>query len=144
MDIKNPSRSREIAFNALNAFLKEGAFLNSAELDPFAKSLAYGTCQYLLVLDSFIKKNRPKKLKERTLLYLALYERFFMKTPAFAAQNEWIEVSKKVCHPLFVKFFNHYLRNLNSRLEYRRGRRLSLFIKRPVYGRDLFSYESAC
>lgn len=113
MDIKSPSHSREIAYIALSAFLKEGVFLDETGLDPFAKRLSYGTCQYLLVLDSFIKDVRPKKSKERAILYLSLYERFFMKTPSYV-QGEWVQLAKKYCHPSFAKFLNYYLRNIES------------------------------
>lgn len=113
MDIKSPSHSRENAFKALAAFLKEGSFLDESPLDPFAKNLSYGTCQYLLILDAFIKKVRPKKMKERALLYLSLYERFFMNTPAYV-QGEWVELAKKYCHASFAKFLNYYLRSIEK------------------------------
>lgn len=99
------------------AFLKEGTFFG--KLTPTAKTLAYGACQYLLILDAFIKPVRPKKLKERVILYLALYERFFMKTAPHAWQNEWIEVAKKTTHPLFVKFLNQYLHKLPETLTFK-------------------------
>lgn len=57
-------------------------------------------------------------MKERALLYMAVYERFFMNSPDYTS-NEWINIAKKNTHPMFVKFLNHYLRNLPAHLDYR-------------------------
>ncbi len=112
MDSKAPPCSRQIAFQAFLKFLRDGIFLSENPLDPFSKNLSYGACQWLIALEKFIKPVRPKKVKERALLILAVYEHFFMKSAAHAKVYEWVELAKNQIHPSFAKFINHYLRNL--------------------------------
>lgn len=118
MDAKTPSRSRKIAYEAFLNFLKEGRYLNQQVLDPFSKHLTYGACQELLALEKFSKPVRPKKVKERAILFLSLYEHFFMQTAPYALVSDWVELAKQETHLTFSSFLNQYLRKLPKEFPY--------------------------
>lgn len=113
MDPKTTHNSREEALIAFTLFLKEGRFLETNPLSPFARNLSYGACRLLLILEKATHSIKPKKAKERALLYLALYENWFMDTPGYATVSCWVELAKKI-HPSFAKFINFTLRNLKK------------------------------
>jgi 16S rRNA (cytosine967-C5)-methyltransferase len=85
----------------LNALLAEG------ELSPqdaaFATRLAYGTIQYLGVLDEVLDRHvtRPDRLEPsvRDALRLGAYEILFMRTPARAAVHQGVETTRSVSAP---------------------------------------------
>jgi len=128
---KIKTSSREAAYLAYLSSQRGEAFINESltkwkfnenpsEKDyRLAQEIAYGTCRMALSLDYFAKQLSDKKLnlkrKERSLLYTALYQFFFLeRVPLYAITNESIAISKKHCHSNFTKFLNAVLRKLPS------------------------------
>lgn len=131
MNTLNP---REAAFSALKDFLKDEVFL-SESLSKWktetkkkipskdfhlAEEIAYGTCRRLLSLEYLAcqisgKKKLKLKVKEKALLYSALYQHFFMdRVPLFAIANESVLIAKKHCYVTFANFLNAILRKLEN------------------------------
>lgn len=114
---------REAAYLALLRGKTKGAeaFLiqwiekeNPAALDiSFAKELAYGVIKRKLSLEFFLKKlgNLKIKSKEKTLLFLALYQMTFMdRVPIYAIGNETVNLAKKYVGPKKAGWINALLR----------------------------------
>ena len=118
--------SREAAFLALSAWHKKGLFLWDSlqkwkERAPpatkdlnFAYELACGSLRALGYLEWVARRassRLPKKADERLLLYLALYQKLFLKNiPLFAVVNESVELAKKYTSKQFASFLNAILR----------------------------------
>ena len=127
---------REIAFIALWKALKEQEFISDTlalwknregiAIPDFnrAKEIAYGSMQRKLSLEylALLSTNHNKlnfKLKEKALLYTAIYQLFFTKEAPHAIVNETIIIAKKHFHLRYSKFLNAILRkfiSLNSSL----------------------------
>lgn len=126
----NKASAREAAYLALIESLKNNAFIADTlelwkkEANPnsndyhLAQQIAFGACQRALTLDYYAKelsKNKKVslKLKEKALLRTALYQYYFLeRIPIYAIANETVNLAKKYCHPIFIKFLNALLRRL--------------------------------
>lgn len=120
--------AREIAFIALFKALKEENFIKNTldtwqkDFQPsstdfhLAKEIAYGSMQRKLSLDHLAKQMAPRqklslKVKEKALIYTALYQLYFLHHPAYAIVDETIKIAKKHFHSRFSNFLNAFLRS---------------------------------
>lgn len=137
--------SREISFLALTQkklkveqFLKvcqEKGELSTLDL-KLAKELTLGVTKRLLSLE-YISQKLPCKLKIEkkalTLLYLALYQYYFLdKIPHFAIVNETVELAKRYLRKGLSSFFNAILRRLPKDVPLPKDR-LDVFYSYPTY-----------
>lgn len=111
---------RERAYIALVEALKGSSFVHQSLTDPFARRLAIGVLQNKLLLHHYAKQlvapNRmPKKLKERILIYMALYQHLYMDSvPTYAIAQEMVELAKAHTYRQFAPFLNAVLRKLEA------------------------------
>lgn len=122
--------SREAAFLALLHALKGDGYISdfletwrvAANPSPqdyhLAQQIAYGSSQMALSLDylatqTSTKKKIHLKLKERALLYTAIYQMHFLdRIPTYAIVDETIKIAKKYFHKFFIAFLNATLRRM--------------------------------
>lgn len=84
------------------------------------REIVFGVTRMVLSLDYIAKQLTDKeklklKLKEKIILRIALYQHVFMdKIPAFAINNESLEIAKRYCHLTFVSFLNAILRRVSD------------------------------
>lgn len=122
-DAVRKKTAREVAFEAVAAFLKDQTFLaQSMDLDALptserhlAEQIAKGTCQRLLTLsywlDILCARKGGLKPAQRALLFTAFYQIAFMEgIPDYAAVNETLKIAKKRFHVSFSGFANALLR----------------------------------
>ena len=69
--------------------------------EPIQKELVFGVLRYFFFLDSYLSRHLKQDIKDkdmdvRLLLLMGIYEIKFMRTPAYAAINETVNV----CHGL--------------------------------------------
>ncbi|MEX0961413.1 MAG: transcription antitermination factor NusB [Simkaniaceae bacterium] len=123
---------RELCFYALYKSLKNEAYLSETiakvregeRLDErdlkLLEEIAYGVMRRLYTLDAYLKELTPKgklkvKLKERILLYMALYQFLYLdKIPLYAIGQEMAELAKKKTHSRFVPFLNALIRRFEG------------------------------
>ena len=85
----------------------------------FAQEISFGTVRMALSLDFLAaqladKKKLSLKLKERSLLRMAIYQSCFMtKVPLYAIVDETVELAQRYCHKTFAGFLNAVLRKLS-------------------------------
>lgn len=114
---------REQAYHALKrAFAGEGYLKDFLEgAPPLAVEIACGVMRQKLLLDNHLRTLMPKsglKKKERILLWMALYQRYFLDSiPDYAIVNETVSLAKKTCHASFVPFCNAILRKLPETID---------------------------
>ncbi len=82
-----------------------------------AMEIACGTCRMASSLEEYANRLVGEKLtlkrKEKTLLFTALYQYYFLeKIPLYAIADESVRIAKKYCHSRFVKFLNAILRKI--------------------------------
>ncbi len=123
--------ARAAAYQAVWTALKEEAFIadtltqwvetahpSKQDLN-FAWEIANGSMRMALALDHFAKQcaERPKlslKIKERALLYTALYQHIYMsRVPLYAIVDETVALAHRHCHSTFAGFLNAILRRLD-------------------------------
>ena len=127
--IKNP---REAAYLSVLTALREETYVSDflekwrAERSPsnldfnLAQEIAYGSMRMALALDYVAeqlaeKKKLSLKLREKVLLRTAIYQFYYMtRVPPYAITNETVEIAKKYCHEVFLKFLNAILRKLSE------------------------------
>lgn len=120
--------AREAAYLSLLSSLREEQFLSDYLSDWIAREspeprdaalayeLATGTMRRLLTLEYLaVAASEHQKLdlkrKERILVFLALYQLFFLdRVPNYAVVDESVELAKKHCDKNFAKFLNALLR----------------------------------
>lgn len=124
--------AREAAYLAVLASLDQKSFIfdfldqwrkeSKPTLVDFqlAQEIAYGACRMALSLDYLaLQLNNQKKLilktKEKVLLRTALYQHVFLdRIPPYAIVNETINIGKRHCHKIFVRFLNALLRKMED------------------------------
>lgn len=124
------TKSREAAYKALLSLHQDQRFLSdslakwannsqpSSRDFALAQEIAYGVERRKSSLDYLAREcakpgKLPTKLKERLLIYLALYQTYFMdRIPEHAIVNETVELAKRSCHRTFVSYLNSFLRKL--------------------------------
>jgi 16S rRNA (cytosine967-C5)-methyltransferase len=117
--------AREHAFYALERSLTGGGYLKEylQGAPPLAVEIACGVMRQKRVLNDFLQilGSTGLKRKERIILWIALYQRYFLSgVPAYALVNETVNLAKKRCHPTFVRFCNAFLRKLPETMEAKR------------------------
>lgn len=115
--------ARRLALLCLTAWHEKGTFIwdslewykNSRTIEPrdidFAYELACGTVRFFGYL-RYVAKTLgalPKKPKERLLLFLALYQRLFLDTPAYAVVHTSVQLAKTSCSIHFSWYLNAVL-----------------------------------
>lgn len=84
-----------------------------------AYEIASGTCRRFLSLEYIAKqhiRSLPKKKKERFLLYMTLYQIYFLeRVPLYAILSESVELAKKHLSSHFAKFLNATFRNFKKK-----------------------------
>ena len=84
-----------------------------------AYEIASGTCRRLLTLEYIAKQHvqtLPKKKKERFLLYMTLYQIYYLeRVPLYAIVSESVDIAKKHLSLHFAKFLNAIFRNFEKK-----------------------------
>lgn len=121
---------RDAAYKALLASMRGQEFIQpflerwriqkspSVKDLSFAREIACGTMRQWLALEhlaGLLMEGKTLKLKrkEKTLLFMSLYQAVFMdRVPLYAIVHESVEMAKKNCHTSFAKFLNALLRKI--------------------------------
>ena len=128
------TRPRDLAVNALNAFLY-GKTLLQDYLDRqfrtsdisdndrrFITELVNGTCRHMITLDHIVMKfsNRPLKQIDPLILQIlriGVYQLAYMRTPDFATLNESVGQARETGYTGAAGFVNGVLRNIQRGIE---------------------------
>ena len=128
------TRPRDIAVNALNAFLFGKTLLQdyldrefrSVDLESndkrFITELVNGTCRHLMTIDHIILKysNRPLKQIDPLVLQIlriGVYQLIYMRTPDFASLNESVGQARETGYTGAAGFVNAILRNIQRGID---------------------------
>lgn len=117
--------SREQAFLIITKVFQGHTFAKDllddipSESRPLIQELAYGTIRQKKALHhlalQLTKEGRLKlKLKEKALLYCALYQLFYLNHPIHAVTDEMVNIAKTHCPRPFAPFLNALLRNYSA------------------------------
>lgn len=162
--------AREASYLALLTYAKKQKYLSESleewrknaspsSIDfSLAQEITYGTERRKATLNYFAEKLAEQgklhvKLKERLLLFIALYQYFFMdKIPIYALTNETVSLAYKYCRPPFVRFLNAILRKLpKTKIQLPKGNNLKDLSIRYSYPEFLiklfledYGMEKAC
>lgn len=133
--IKNlePNTPRDIAVNALNAFLFDKTLIQDylsrvfrdSDLESqdkrFITELVCGTCRRLITLDYIIMKNSNRPLKQidplvLQILRIGMYQLVYMRTPDFASINETVQQARDTGYNGAGGFLNGILRSTQRKI----------------------------
>jgi len=128
---QSPKNPRMASFSALLDFEKRKRKIDTSLSDwlkqaqptslnyQLAQHIAYGVCKRKLTLDFYASQLDIKgslKLREKTILRMALYQLLFMdKIPFYAIVDESVNLAKKVISQQTGSFFNALLRKLENK-----------------------------
>lgn len=94
--------------------------------EAFLRTLVDGTIEHLYDIDAIIRKNLENytinrlSYVDRSLIRLAVYEMYLLKTPKHIVINEWLEISRvytQIEEFDSVKFNNYLLDKIATYLE---------------------------